>query len=425
MAMETSPEHPAPVRQITQAIGQWVDRLGAVWVEGQVTQISRRGGMSTVFLTLRDKLADISIQVTCNRGVIDSLPTPLVEGAQVVCHAKPSFYPNRGTLSLNVREIRLVGEGELLARLERRRQLLAAEGLFAEELKRRLPFLPANVGLVTGQGSAAERDVLEHGTRRWPGVRFTVKYAAMQGVHSAREVIEAIQVLDRDPSVDVIIVARGGGSVEDLLPFSDEAVIRAVHAIRTPLVSAIGHEPDSPILDLVADVRASTPTDAAKRVVPDVAEEAQRVLQMRERGRYAIRGRVDGELRALAALRSRPALADPRTGLAERMVEVAGYRERARRTFRHRLDRGEDDLVHQLARIRALSPLATLRRGYAVLSDAEGHALSSVATLEPGHEIHIRVGDGRIGATTTSVDRIDLMHDTHDDDADHQGDDDE
>ncbi len=425
MAMETSPESPAPVRQITQAIGQWVDRLGAVWVEGQITQISRRGGMSTVFLTLRDKLADISIQVTCNRGVIDSLPTPLVEGAQVVCHAKPSFYPNRGTLSLSVREIRLVGEGELLARLERRRQLLAAEGLFAEELKRPLPFLPGNVGLVTAQNSAAERDVLDNGTRRWPGVRFTVKYAAMQGMHAAREVIEAIQALDRDPSVEVIVVARGGGSVEDLLPFSDEAVIRAVHAIRTPLVSAIGHEPDSPILDLVADVRASTPTDAAKRVVPDVAEEAQRVLQMRERGRYAIRGHVDGELRALAALRSRPALADPRTGLAERMVEVAGYRERARRTFRHRLDRGEDDLVHQLARIRALSPLATLRRGYAVLSDSEGHALSSVATLEPGHEIHIRVGDGRIGATATTVDRIDLMHDTHDQADDHPGDDDE
>jgi exodeoxyribonuclease VII large subunit len=418
MALETSPEHPAPVRQITQAIGQWVDRLGAVWVEGQVTQISRRGGMNTVFLTLRDKLADISVPVTCNRGVIDSLPTPLVEGAQVVCHAKPSFYANRGTLSLAVREIRLVGEGELLARLERRRQLLAAEGLFAEELKRRLPFLPRNVGLVTAHNSAAERDVLDNGRRRWPGVHFTVKYAAMQGMHAAREVIEAIQSLDRDTGVDVIIVARGGGSVEDLLPFSDEGLVRAVHAIRTPLVSAIGHEPDSPILDLVADVRASTPTDAAKRVVPDVAEEAQRVLQARERGRRAIRGLVDRELRQVESLLSRPALADPRTGLHERMVEIEGYRDRARRTFLHRIDRGEDDLVHQVARIRALSPLATLRRGYAVLSDAEGQALSSVATLEPGQDLHIRVADGRIAATTTRVDRIDLMPDTDDEDDD-------
>jgi exodeoxyribonuclease VII large subunit len=416
MALETSPEHPAPVRQITQAIGQWIDRLGPVWVEGQVTQVSRRGGMSTVFLTLRDKLADISVQVTCNRAVIDSLPTPLVEGAQIVCHAKPSFYPNRGTLSLQVREIRLVGEGELLARLERRRQLLAAEGLFAEARKRPLPFLPRNVGLVTAQSSAAERDVLENGRRRWPGVRFTVKYAAMQGMHAAREVIEAVQLLDRDQDVDVIVVARGGGSIEDLLPFSDEALIRAVFGATTPVVSAIGHEQDSPILDLVSDVRASTPTDAAKRVVPDVAEEAHRVLQVRERGRRAISAYVASELHQLAALRSRPALADPRAGLDERLGEVEGLRERARRTFRHRLDRGEDDLVHQVARIRALSPLATLRRGYAVLSDSEGKALSSVATLEPGHEIHIRVADGRIGATTTKVDRIDLMPETSEDD---------
>ena len=416
MALETSPEHPAPVRQITQAIGQWIDRLGAVWVEGQVTQISRRGGMSTVFLTLRDKLADISVQVTCNRAVIDSLPTPLVEGAQIVCHAKPSFYPNRGTLSLAVREIRLVGEGELLARLERRRQLLAAEGLFAEERKRPLPFLPRNVGLVTAQNSAAERDVLENGRRRWPGVQFTVKYAAMQGMHAAREVIDAVQSLDRDADVDVIVVARGGGSIEDLLPFSDEALVRAVFVATTPVVSAIGHEQDSPILDLVSDVRASTPTDAAKRVVPDVAEEAQRVLQVRERGRRAISALVASELHQLAALRSRPALADPRAGLEDRLAEVEGLRERARRTFRHRIDRGEDDLVHQIARIRALSPLATLRRGYAVLSDAEGQALSSVATLEPGHDIHIRVADGRIGATTTKVDQIDLMPETSEDD---------
>jgi exodeoxyribonuclease VII large subunit len=411
MALQTSPEHPAPVRQINQAIGQWVERLGAVWVEGQVTQISRRGGMNTVFLTLRDRLADISVPVTCNRGVIDALPTPLVEGAHIVCHAKPSFWANRGSLSLSVREIRLVGEGELLARLERRRQLLAAEGLFAEELKRPLPFLPHNVGLVTAQSSAAERDVLDNGRRRWPGVRFTVRHAAMQGTNAARDVIEAVQSLDRDSTVDVIIVARGGGSVEDLLPFSDEALIRAVHRLTTPLVSAIGHEPDSPILDLVADLRASTPTDAAKRVVPDVAEEAQRVLQMRERARHTMRQRIDRELHQLQALRSRPALADPRSGLDARRDEVAAYRERARRTFRHLLDRGEDDLVHQVARVRALSPLATLRRGYAVLSDAQGQALSSVVDLATGQDIHVRVADGRIGATTTTVERINLLPD--------------
>ena len=259
MALDTSPEAPAPVRQIAQAITGWVDRLGAVWVEGQVAQVSRRQGMQTVFLVLRDPIADISISVTCSRLLFDSLNPPLVEGASIVVHAKPSYYAPRGTLSLQARDIRMVGLGELLARLERRRQLLAAEGLFAAELKRPLPFLPTKVGLVTAPSSAAERDVLEVARRRWPAVTFEVAYAAMQGTRSVLEVIEGLERLDKDPDVDVIVIARGGGSVEDLLPFSDEALIRAVHKARTPVVSAIGHEPDQPLLDLVADVRAATP----------------------------------------------------------------------------------------------------------------------------------------------------------------------
>jgi exodeoxyribonuclease VII large subunit len=419
VALETSPEQPAPVRQIAQAIGGWIDRLGAVWVEGQLTQVSRRGGSGTVFMTLRDKLADISVTLTAPRAVVDSLPTPLVEGAQVVVHAKPSFYPNRGTLSLAVREIRLVGEGELLARLERRRQLLAAEGLFADALKRPLPFLPAAIGLVTAERSAAERDVVENARRRWPGVRFEVRYAAMQGVNSAREVIEALQSLDRHPEVDVVVVARGGGSLEDLLPFSDEALIRCVHDLTTPVVSAIGHEQDTPLLDLVADLRASTPTDAARRVVPDVAEEAQRVLQARERMRWTVRSLVGREWSALAELRSRPVLADPRAGLRERVLEVDELRGRARRCVGQRIDRAHDDLGHQLARVRALSPLATLRRGYAVLSDDAGQALSSVAGLAPGRDIHVRLADGRIAATTTAVEPAPLVDTDGTDDQEH------
>src|SRR6478609_6540024 len=254
MAMETSLESPAPVRQIANAIAGWVDRLGAVWVEGQVAQVSRRPGMSTVFMTLRDAVADISVTVTCSRTVYDSLNPPVVEGASIVVNAKPSYYANRGTISLYARDIRMVGLGELLARLERRRQLLAAEGLFAAELKRPLPFLPGTVGLVTAPNSAAERDVLDNAKRRWPAVTFEVAYAAMQGQRSAAE------------------------------------VIGAVHAVRTPVVSAIGHEPDQPLLDLVADVRASTPTDAAKLVVPDVVEEQRNVVRARERMRGSLAG---------------------------------------------------------------------------------------------------------------------------------------
>lgn len=415
MALQTSPESPVPVRQVVSMIGGWVDRLGAVWVEGQVIGLNRPAGSGTDFIRLRDKLAEVSVDLTAPRAVVDSLPSPLVNGAQIVVHAKPTVYPSRGSLSLQVREIRLVGEGELLARLERRRQLLAAEGLFARELKRPLPFLPRRIGLVTAQASAAEKDVLENARRRWPGVDFVVRYAAMQGPHCATQVIEALAVLDRDPSVEVIVIARGGGSVEDLLPFSDEALVRAVHAATTPVVSAIGHEPDSPILDLVADLRASTPTDAARQVVPDVAEEAQRVLQTRERMRRVVVHRLSSEQQQLAGLRSRPSLADPRSGLADRRDEVLALRSRSRRVLGHVLDRAEDDLGHQLARVRALSPLATLRRGYAVLSDAEGNLFSSVTDVTTGQPVAIRVADGRISAAVTSVEPIPLPEAEEDD----------
>ncbi|MFL6060620.1 MAG: exodeoxyribonuclease VII large subunit [Marmoricola sp.] len=408
MALTTSPESPVPVRQVVGLISGWVDRLGAVWVEGQVVQLNRPAGSNTDFLTLRDKLADVSVQLTCPRAVVDSLPTPLVNGAQVVAHAKPSVYPNRGSLSLQVRELRLVGEGELLARLERRRQLLAAEGVFSLDLKRPLPFLPARIGLVTAKASAAEKDVVENARRRWPGVAFEIRYAAMQGPNAAAQVIEALGALDRDPGVDVIVIARGGGSVEDLLPFSDEALVRAVGAATTPVVSAIGHEPDSPLLDLVADLRASTPTDAAKQVVPDVAEEQQRVRQARERIRRTVLTVLAREQQHLDSIRSRPSMADPRNDLVGRGEEVRALRERSRRVLGHVLDRAEDDLGHSLARVRALSPLATLNRGYAVLSDADGQHVSSVAGVSAGATLTIRVADGRLDADVTEVEAIPL-----------------
>jgi len=406
MALDTSPESPAPVRTIANAIADWVGRLGAVWVEGQVAQLNRRQGMATVFLTLRDSVADISITVTAARSVVDALNPPLVEGASVVIHARPMFYANRGSLSLSAREIRMVGLGELLARLERRRQLLAAEGLFAAELKRPLPFLPACVGLITAPNSAAERDVLDNATRRWPGVRFEVAYAAMQGPRAASEVMEALDRLERHPEVDVIVIARGGGSVEDLLPFSDEALIRAVAKVRTPVVSAIGHEPDTPLLDLVADWRASTPTDAAKRIVPDMAEELAIVTQWRNRARSAVHHFVAREQAGLDGIRSRPSMVDPRSLLDARAVEVTLLVERARRHVGHRLDRAHDDIGHQLARARALSPLATLRRGYAVLQTEDGTVVTSVAQVGTGQPVAIRVADGRVYATTTHTDAI-------------------
>jgi exodeoxyribonuclease VII large subunit len=402
MALQTSPDQPAPVRQIAMLLAGYIDRLGAVWVEGQIAQLNRRQGMATVFLTLRDPLGDMSLTVTCSRQVVDSADPPVVEGASVVVHGRPRFYATRGTLSLVVDEIRMVGLGELLARLERRRQLLAAEGLFARERKQRIPFLPRRIGLVTARESAAERDVLENARRRWPAVSFEIAYASMQGPSSCREVIEALQRLDRDPAVDVIVVARGGGSVEDLLPFSDEGLVRAVAAARTPVVSAIGHEPDTPILDLVADVRASTPTDAAKLVVPDVGEEVRRVEQLRDRSRHLLGTTLRHELSQLAALRARPGLADPHRTLDARTEELERLVSRSRRTLGHGLDRGADDVAHARARVRALSPLETLRRGYAVLQDSEGRVVAGVGAVPVGAEVTARVADGRYDLNVVS-----------------------
>lgn len=403
MGLETSVEKPAPVRQIANAISGWIDRLGPVWVEGQVAQLSKRPGLNTVFLTLRDSVADISVPVTCARTLIDSMNPPLVEGASVVIHARPSYYANRGTLSLQAREIRMVGLGELLAQLERRRQLLAAEGLFDVALKRRLPFLPRCIGLVTAPRSAAERDVIDNARRRWPAVEITVAHATMQGPRAAGEVMEALVRLDRDDEVDVIVIARGGGAVEDLLPFSDEGLLRAVAKARTPVVSAIGHEPDQPLLDLVADVRASTPTDAAKLVVPDVMAEVLGVTTARDRLRTAMTGWMAREQSGLDALRSRPVLADPRSLLDDRNDELAALLDRARRALTNALDRAGDDIGHQRARASALSPLATLERGYAVLQHADGHVLTSVAGATIGARVSVRVADGRVNADVVST----------------------
>ncbi|PYC72085.1 exodeoxyribonuclease VII large subunit [Streptomyces tateyamensis] len=392
MANPSSPEAPLPVGKVSQLIGGWVDRLGAVWVEGQITQLSRRPGMQ--FLTLRDVEQDVSLGVTCFRSVVESLGDTLHEGSRVLVHAKPEWYAARGTLSLRATEIRLVGLGELLARLEQLKRRLGGEGLFSADHKKPLPFLPHCVGLVTGRASAAERDVLEVARRRWPQVRFEVRNVLVQGPQAAGQVARAVRELDQHPEVDVIVVARGGGSVEDLLPFSDEELCRTVFAARTPVVSAIGHEPDQPLLDWVADLRAATPTDAAKRVVPEVGEEQARVRQLRDAARRLVADLVRREQAGLAGVRSRPVLAAPHRLLGEREQELDGLRDRARRTLGHRLDRAESDLGHTLARVVALSPAATLERGYAVLQQPDGQVVTDPAQLAEGAALHARVAGG-------------------------------
>ncbi|MEV5411570.1 exodeoxyribonuclease VII large subunit [Thermopolyspora sp. NPDC052614] len=400
MAAKSTPEQPLPIRSVLQMVAQWIGRLGMVWAEGQITELSVRGG--TVYLTLRDPVANVSARVMCPRNVYEAAVPRPADGARVVLHLKPDFYVNRGSFAFTALEIRPVGIGELLARLERLRQVLAAEGLFNADRKRRLPFLPGTIGLICGRESAAERDVLENARRRWPAVRFTVEEVAVQGPYAVGEVTEALRKLDADPRVDVIIIARGGGSLEDLLPFSDEALVRAVAACRTPVVSAIGHEQDSPLLDLVADVRASTPTDAAKKVVPDVGEQLALIRQLRDRGRRVITGWLDRETAWLAAVRSRPSLADPVREIERRAEQVDALRDRARRCLAASLDRAEDSLGHLRARLVALSPAATLERGYAIVQRPSGGVVRLAADVKPGEELSVRFSDDRVRVITVT-----------------------
>jgi len=397
MPLENSADSPVPVRTVLRLVGDWIGRLGRIWVEGQIAELTRRG--STFFLTLRDPVAAVSVRVICARAVLDANDPAPAEGARVVVWAKPDFNINRGSFALAAVEIRAVGIGELLARLERLRHSLAAEGLFAAARKRPLPFLPATVGLICGRESAAERDVLRNAARRWPAVRFRVENVAVQGSYAASEVTDALRRLDTDPAIDVIIITRGGGSIEDLLPFSDESLIRAVAACQTPVVSAIGHEQDVPLLDQVADVRASTPTDAARRVVPDVIEQSELISQLRSRARRRLAGRLDRELSWLMDVRSRPAIAAPVREIERRQEQVLGLAERARRCLSARLDRAADDIVHTRARLVALSPAATLHRGYAIVQRPDTSVVRAAAGIADGESLTLRFAEDQLAVT--------------------------
>ncbi|HBW21527.1 MAG: exodeoxyribonuclease VII large subunit [Streptosporangiaceae bacterium] len=403
MPLTSSAESPVPVRTVLRLVGDWIGRLGRVWVEGQIAELNKRG--STVFLTLRDPVAAISVRVVCPRTVLEATAPAPEEGARVVVWAKPEFNTARGAFSLSATEIRAVGIGELLARLERLRRALAAEGLFAAERKRPLPFLPAVVGLICGRDSAAERDVLRNAARRWPAVQFRVEQVAVQGSYAVTEVIGALRDLDADPSVEVIIVARGGGSIEDLLPFSDEELIRAVAACGTPVISAIGHEQDVPLLDLAADARASTPTDAARRAVPDVTEQLELIGQQRARARRHLAGRLDRELSWLSGIRSRPVLASPVLELDRRHEQLQALTERARRSVSMGVEHAAADIVHTRARLIALSPAATLRRGYAIVQRDDASVIRSAAEVQPGEALTVRFADDQLAVTASQDSR--------------------
>lgn len=397
-------ENPFPVRAVAIRVASWIERLGVVWVEGQLTEIKVRN--TTAYMVLRDPAADISLNVNCTAMLVHRAPVKLTEGTQVVMCGKPQFYTGRGSFSLRISEIRAVGLGQLLERIERLRKLLDAEGLFDPRLKRPLPFLPNLVGLITGRGGAAEHDVTSVAGARWPGVRFAIRNTAVQGPTAVAQIVEALRALDTDPEVDVIVIARGGGSAEDLLPFSDETLCRAIATCRTPVVSAVGHEPDNPLCDLVADVRAATPTDAAKKLVPDARAEIALIGELRHRGGRALRNWVGREAHALTHLRNRPVLADPTRMVTDRAGEVNRARAAARRDIKRQVAAETDRVGHLGARLTTLGPAATLARGYAVVQRVDHPGSGSVSILRStadapaGAALRIRLSDGAVGAVS-------------------------
>ena len=391
------------VSQVSHEINNWIEKLGHVWVEGQITQVTIRTGYQKSFMTLRDISEDYALSITCPSNLFKTLMPDIAIGDRVVINGKPNFYPNRGSFSLEISDIRPVGLGELLARIEALRKMFAAEGLFDADRKVALPFLPRNIGLITGKASDAERDVLENTKRRWPGVTFTVINTAVQGANTVPQILKALEQLQADPTVDVIVIARGGGSAEDLLPFSDETLIRAVAACTIPVVSAIGHEPDSPLLDYVADVRASTPTDAASKLVPDFEQELNALNNARQSVRRTISQLITRESASLNQLRARPVLATPDGFLIARREDLLNNRRRIRVHITNVVLHATTQLAHTRDIVRALSPGFTLERGYAIVQGPDRHIIRDSSQLNREDVVHVRVASGSFSATVNQI----------------------
>jgi len=394
---ETSSESPAPVRVVSEAIKDYVERLGPIWIEGEISELNERsGGMA--FLRLRDTSVDMSLSVMCYKNVLAAVQ-PLPANARVVIHAKASWFTKNGSLTMSAKEIRQVGVGELLARLEALKGVLAAEGLFSADRKVALPKLPRKVGLICGRNTDAEKDVVENARRRWPAVEFEIREVAVQGAAAVVEVSAALRELEEIADVDVIIITRGGGSFEDLLPFSDESLVRLAASCETPIVSAIGHEKDSPLLDLVADYRASTPTDAAKRVVPDIEQEISDINKIRDRMYRRLLSSVEFELNQIAQLRDRPVMKDPSVMIKVRKDDLTALRDRSHRGFKALLDIEKKEIKGVIAHLRSLSPQSTMDRGYSVVQSDDGNIVRDATKLKAGTVLRIRAAKGEAKAS--------------------------
>lgn len=388
----SSEQSPWPVSRLSATLKDWIDRLGYLWIEGELASI--KIGPTSMFGELRDLQQENSVSI--HSWSVAKIPGDLKQGDRVLALIKPAFWPKGGKLTMQVMEMRKVGLGELLERIERLRTQLTLEGLTSIDRKQALPFLPNMIGLITGKDSDAEKDVLQNARLRWPEVQFRTIHTLVQGEKAAPEVMAAIQKLDADPDVDVIIIARGGGSFLDLMVFSDENLVRAAANAKTPIVSAIGHENDRPVLDDVADLRASTPTDAAKRVVPDVEDERHKLAQALQRIRLRVVDYVSGQSALIEQLRSRPILANPHSFIQSQEEDLGRFVANLRDRLNQTLIREEMGISHLRQQVRSLSPQSTLDRGYSVVRDSAGHVVSDASKVAAGTKLKVRLAKGEL-----------------------------
>jgi exodeoxyribonuclease VII large subunit len=367
------------VSAFNRGIASWLTRLPTLWVEGEVTELRRQDGWQSVFLTLKDLEDGSCLPVSMPRTTFDALRLEMADGDKVHVYGRPELYEARGVFQLRALSLEPLGLGAALARIERLKKALAAEGLFAAERKRQLPLLPRRIGLLTGNDAAAKRDFVTAVGARFPAARVLVAETLVQGPKAPAAIVSTLEALCREPEIDVVVVARGGGSFEDLLPFSDERVVRAVAGCSVPVVSAVGHEQDTPLCDLAADARASTPTAAARLVVPD-----ERQLR--------------ADLDRLRAALGR----DTRRILERGRQSLATDAQRLTRAPALLLERKRAQLDALAGRLRALSPRATLERGYAIVRQ-EGGIVRSSRGVAPGSRVDVELAEGALGARVEDV----------------------
>jgi exodeoxyribonuclease VII large subunit len=387
----TSADAPFAVHQVSSLISDWIGRLGTVWIEGQLSEVNPRRGIT--YMSLRDTEKDISVQLHAPSSVLATVTPKLEQGSRIIAEVKADWWPKRGSLQFKVFQIRTVGLGELIARLEALRNLLAAEGLFDVERKKPLPFLPNRIGLICGANSDAMHDVITNTKRRWPDIEFVIREVAVQGINAVKQVSLALTELDAIDDVDVIVIARGGGSFEDLLPFSDESLIRLVSKLQTPIVAAIGHEEDRPLIDYVADYRASTPTDAARRIVPDVIQELADLKSARNQLAQLSLNKLKNLIHGLQMTLARPAISQPSELINQRIEVNRQKRDVIYRIIKNKVLLEASELAGQRSTLRALSPQGTLERGFAIVRDPNGRIISSATVARTKESLEIRFAD--------------------------------